>query len=145
LMQRMAEAGNIKIHFNVNVARILGESRVSGIVFTDAAGKEEQLDVEGVFVEIGFTVNAALIQGLTELDQRKQIIIDDHNGTSVPGLFAAGDVTTIEQKQVVISAGEGAKAALAANQYLQSRGVVKRGVRIDWGIKPPEHFKSVGN
>lgn len=143
LVDRLQADPEIQQHFNVNVTRVLGSDRVTGIVFADAAGQETTLEVDGIFVEIGFTVNSSLLTDLVEIDARKQIIINHDNGTSVPGLFAAGDVTTIEQKQVVISAGEGAKAALTAYQYLQSRGIAKKGVKIDWGIKAPNHFETM--
>lgn len=143
LMDRLSEAKNIRIHYGVTVNRVLGTDRVSGIVFTDATGQEQTLPVEGIFVEIGFTVNSKLIDGLVELDDRKQVIISNDNGTSVPGVFAAGDVTTIEHKQIVISAGEGAKAALAAYQYLQARSLAKKGGKIDWGVKTPTRHESV--
>lgn len=142
LMERVHEAKNITVHYNVTVTEVLGSERVSGVRFSES-GKEQALEVEGIFVEIGFTVNSKLVDGLVELDDRKQVIITNDNGTSIPGVFAAGDVTTIEQKQIVISAGEGAKAALAAYQYLQARGVAKKGVKIDWGVKTPTHHESV--
>ncbi len=142
LIDRLRQTRNITVHFQTQVKRVLGTDRVAGIVFTDADSREQTLEAEGIFVEIGFTVNSRLIEGLLELDSRKQIIVTRDNGTSIPGLFAAGDVTTIEQKQVVISAGEGAKAALSAYQYLQARGFAKKGVRIDWGVKTPTHHET---
>jgi thioredoxin-disulfide reductase len=143
LVDRVAESSSIKVQYGVSVTAVLGGNRVSGVVVTNPGGIEQQLAVAGVFVEIGFTINASLIKDLVELDQRKQVIISDDNGTSIPGMFAAGDVTTIDQKQIVISAGEGAKAALAANQYLQARGLVKKSVKIDWGVKAPTHHATV--
>ena len=104
--------------------------------------KEQTIPVSGVFVEIGFTVDAKLAAGLTAVDERQQIIVDlATNGTSVPGLFAAGDVTTIQQKQVVISAGEGAKAALAVDAYLQSLGQKPKTGKVDWGVSTPMHHE----
>lgn len=143
LVDRVAESSSIKVQYGVNITKVLGGDRVSGVVVTNPGGIEQQLAVAGVFVEIGFTINASLIKDMVELDQRKQVIISDDNGTSIPGMFAAGDVTTIDQKQIVISAGEGAKAALAANQYLQARGLVKKSVKIDWGVKAPAHHATV--
>lgn len=143
LIDRLQQTPSITVHFQTQVVRVLGADGVTGVVFTEADGREQTLEVEGIFVEIGFTVNSTLIEGLLELDNRKQIIVTRDNGTSIPGVFAAGDVTTIEQKQVVISAGEGAKAALAAYQYLQARGLAKKGVKIDWGIKAPTHHETI--
>jgi thioredoxin reductase len=103
-----------------------------------------QHDVEGVFVEVGYTVNPQLVEHLAPLDARKQIIVDPAtNSTSVPGLFAAGDITTILQKQIVISAGEGAKAALAVDAYLQSLGRKPRSGATDWGVSTPLHHQTL--
>lgn len=143
LIDRVAQTPTIKVQYGVNVTHVHGSDRVSGVTVANGDGAEQKITVSGVFVEIGFTINASLIKDLVELDGRKQIIISDDNGTSLPGIFAAGDVTTIDQKQIVISAGEGAKAALAANQYLQARGLIKKGVKIDWGVKPPSHHETI--
>ncbi|MBI5404688.1 MAG: FAD-dependent oxidoreductase, partial [Candidatus Kerfeldbacteria bacterium] len=143
LMDHVAADSGINVLYNVQTTAVLGTDRVTGLTYADAAGATTTLDVDGVFVEIGFTVNSALVKDIIETDRRNQVIISDSNGTSVPGLFAAGDVTTIGNKQVVISAGEGAKAALAASQYLQARGLIKKGVPTDWGVQPPSHFKSI--
>ncbi len=142
LMERLKKTKNVTVHYSVTVEEVLGPERVQGIRFTQD-GHAQTLDVDGVFVEIGFTVNSKLVDNLVELDDRKQVIITNDNGTSIPGVFAAGDVTTIEQKQIVISAGEGAKAALAAYQYLQARGLKKKAAKIDWGVKTPKHHESV--
>lgn len=139
LIDRVLAAGNVRVHYGATTTEVLGRERVTGLRFRDAGGRDHELSVGGVFVEIGFTVNPALVRDLIELDGRNQIITTKDNGTSVPGLFAAGDVTTISEKQVVVSAGEGAKAALAAYRYLQTLGVVKRGAPIDWGTAAPAH------
>ena len=120
---------------------ITGENFVTGVILNQT-GRQIILPVSGVFVEIGYTVNPQLIKDLTPLDQRNQIIIDPlTNGTSIPGLFAAGDVTQIQYKQIVISAGEGAKAALGVDQYLQSLGHRPRTGNTDWGETTPHHFE----
>jgi len=120
---------------NSEIKEIKGDVRVRSLVVTDArdASKTRELSVEGVFVEVGFIVNSKLIEGLVELDARKQIKISPDAETSQPGIFAAGDITTISYKQIVISAGWGATAALKAYEYLQKvKGF--RGVSIDWGL-----------
>ncbi|MEK7158861.1 MAG: FAD-dependent oxidoreductase, partial [Patescibacteria group bacterium] len=84
--------------------------------------------------ELGYTAKTDWVEHLVELDSRKQIKIDLDCATSRPGVFAAGDVTNIKYKQVVISAGEGAKAALSVAKYLQEKGLVKRAANTDWGL-----------
>ncbi len=129
----------IELVLNSKVKEVTGEQRVNGLVVYEAADatKERSLAVSGVFVEVGFVVNSKLIEGLVEVDQRKQIKITLDSETSRPGVFAAGDITTIAYKQIIISSGWGATAALRAYEYLQKvKGF--RGVSIDWGmVKPP--------
>ncbi len=132
LVDRIGRAPRIAAHYNAHVREVRGRDRVTGLV-VEANDGTTAYGVEGVFVEIGFTVKSTLVRDLIETDARKQIIITHDNATSVPGLFAAGDVTSIEEKQIVISAGEGARAALTAFRYLQGRGIVKRAGPIDWG------------
>lgn len=137
----------IELVLNSEVQEIKGDTRVRSVVVKKAEnpGEIREIDVAGVFVEVGFIVNAKLIEGLVELDARKQIKISRDCETSEPGIFAAGDITTISYKQIIISAGEGATAALKAYEYLQkTRGF--RGVNIDWGMakKPTAIATQVG-
>jgi alkyl hydroperoxide reductase subunit F len=76
--------------------------------------QRETISLDGVFVQIGLKPNSELIQGLVDTNRFGEIIIDDKCRTSVPGIYAAGDVTTVPYKQIVIAMGEGAKAALSA-------------------------------
>ncbi len=125
----------IELVLDSEVKEIKGEGRVVSMVVYDVndKAKERELTLQGIFVEVGFIVNSKLIEGLVELDQRKQIIISPDAETSQPGIFAAGDITTISYKQIVVSAGWGATAALKAYEYLQKvKGF--RGVSIDWGL-----------
>lgn len=137
LIERMNEQAKIRQVTNAVTKEIFGEQTITGVAI-EVAGQTETIPANGVFVEIGFTVNPSLMKDLTALDHRNQIIVDPAtNGTSIPGLFAAGDVTTINHKQIVISAGEGAKAALAVHQYLQNTGRIKRSGIVDWGVSTP--------
>ncbi len=125
---------------------VQGRDRVTGLMI-ERNGQTETVPVDGVFVEIGFTVNPGLVRGLTELDGRNQVVVNPaDNSTSIPGLFAAGDVTNVNQKQIVISAGEGAKAALGAYQYLQRLGRLPPGGVVDWGVTTPHrHEQPIAN
>lgn len=139
LIERLQQAKNITTHTNATVKSITGSDRVTGLVFA-TGGQSQSIDVAGVFLEIGFTIKPELIKNLVDLDGRNQVIVHPAtNGTNLPGVFAAGDVTSVNQKQVVISAGEGAKAALGVYQYLQSLGKAKKAGLVDWGIKTPMH------
>ncbi|KKL50239.1 hypothetical protein LCGC14_2307490, partial [marine sediment metagenome] len=100
--------------------KIEGETLVTGLIYEDVDGKEQKLDVEGVFVEIGSVPNSEIVKDIVELDKYGQIKIDSKFGTtSHPGVFAAGDITDDPYKQNNISAGDGVKSALAAYAYLQ--------------------------
>lgn len=127
---------NIEVILNSQLKQIKGTERVSSVVINKVSevDQDKEVEVDGVFIEVGYVVNSKLIEGLVELDARKQIKISPDAETSQPGVFAAGDITTISFKQIVISSGWGATAALKAYEYLQKvKGF--RGVNIDWGIK----------
>ena len=83
-----------------------------------ATGDLHRLDLEGVFVQIGLLPNTDWLKGSVELSPRGEIIVDARGETSLPGVFAAGDVTTVPYKQIVIAVGEGAKASLSAFDHL---------------------------
>ncbi len=133
LIDRMKAAPNIEIIYNSIAKEITGDTVVRGLTITDInTGEDRKLEVGGVFVEIGYVVKAEFIKDLVEFSPVKEITTDDHMMTSVPGIFAAGDVTNSVYKQAVISAGEGCTAALAAFEYL----IKKEGRRVamvDWG------------
>jgi thioredoxin-disulfide reductase len=120
LTDRMKAASNIEIITNANIVEILGEQFVNKAKVKLEDGSTRELDVEGIFIEIGGDVNATWLKELAKLSKSGEIETDKHNQTSVPGLFAAGDSTTVPYKQMIIAAGEGANAALAAYDYIQS-------------------------
>ena len=101
------------------VKEILGEGRVRGIVIESrGAGEADALSVEGVFIEIGLVPNSDFARGVVELNETGEIVVDCGCQTSIPGVLAAGDVTNVPEKQIIVAAGEGAKAALSAYRYL---------------------------
>ncbi len=111
---------NVEIILNSEVKEIKGERNIEGVTVVDAkTGESRDLEVNGIFVEIGHIVESDFVSKIVTLDERKQIIVNDKNETNVAGVFAAGDATTVPYKQIVIAAGEGAKAALSAYSYLQ--------------------------
>lgn len=107
------------------VIRVEGRDRLQAVVVKGREGGEEKrIPADGLFVEIGLIPNSAPVKGLADLNEQGEIMVDGACRTSVPGLFAAGDVTTVPHKQIVISAGEGAKAALSAYEYLVKKNLV---------------------
>jgi len=116
MRQKVESFGNVKIFNNAEVLSVSGEKFVSRIRIKQPSG-EGDIAVEGVFVEIGLIPNSSFVRD-AEKNGYGEIIVNARNETSVPGLFAAGDVTDVPEKQIIIAAGEGSKAALSAFRYL---------------------------
>ncbi|NYT20362.1 MAG: FAD-dependent oxidoreductase [Methanomicrobiales archaeon] len=110
---------NITTHTNAIISALQGKDMLSAITIRDRdSGKETEIAVDGIFLEIGWIPNTAFVEGLVDMNDLKEIEVDINCHTSVPGIFAAGDVTNIRTKQIITAAGEGAKAALSAYEYL---------------------------
>jgi alkyl hydroperoxide reductase subunit F len=120
LVNKLKSLNNVTIHVNAQTTEITGDgSKVNGISYKDrVSGEIHHVGLEGVFVQIGLVPNTEFLKGTLELSKFGEIVIDAKCHTSVPGVFAAGDVTTVPFKQIVIAAGEGSKAALSAFDYL---------------------------
>lgn len=131
LFAQVQENDRITLQLSSEVKEVVGSAAVEGIVVTDSDGAEKRIDVQGVFVEMGHKIDSAWVGDLVEYDKKKSIVIDSENNTKTPGLFAAGDVTPLRDKQAIISAGEGAKSALSAYHYLQKLEG-KPVLRVDW-------------
>ena len=120
LVNKLRSLPNVRIHVNAQTTEITGDGqRVNGLRFRDRATEQGHLlSLEGVFVQIGLVPNTEFLKGTLELSKFGEIVVDAKGHTSLPGVFAAGDATTVPYKQIVIAAGEGAKAALSAFDYL---------------------------
>ncbi|MBL8302415.1 MAG: alkyl hydroperoxide reductase subunit F [Ideonella sp.] len=120
LVNKLRSLPNVVIHTNAQTTEITGDGKkVDGLNYTDrVSGEARHLDLEGVFVQIGLVPNTEWLKGTLELTRFGEIIVDAKGQTSLPGVFAAGDVTTVPFKQIVIAAGDGAKAALGAFDHL---------------------------
>ena len=120
LVAKLKSLPNVDIHTNAQTTEITGDGqKMNGLVYKDrASGAEHKLDLAGVFVQIGLVPNTEFLKGTVELSRFGEIIVDARCHTSVPGIFAAGDVTTVPYKQIIIATGEGAKAALSAFDHL---------------------------
>jgi alkyl hydroperoxide reductase subunit F len=120
LVNKLKSLPNVEIHTNAQTTEITGaQGKVNGLRYKDrATGVEHLVELEGVFVQIGLVPNTEFLKGTVELSKFGEIMVDAKGHTNVPGVFAAGDCTTVPYKQIVIAAGDGAKAALSAFDHL---------------------------
>lgn len=127
LQRQVLGAKKVKTYQEHRVLEIKGERLVKGLVIESLkSGKQEELEVEGVFIEIGNLPNTEFLRGFLKLNDRGEIIYDGTCRTSVPGVFAAGDVVAGLDKQLILAAGQGAQAALSAYRYLVEMGRLER-------------------
>ena len=120
LQERAAKTDNLTILKNVATKEIVGQGHVTGLNYVERDTNEEKhLDLEGVFVQIGLVPSTAWLKDSgIELNERQEIIVDKFGSTNIPGIFAAGDCTDSAYKQIIISMGSGATAAIGAFDYL---------------------------
>src|SRR5690606_34640915 len=119
LQETLAKLPNVTVHTNAQVKEITGDERVNGIVFTDRETNEDhKVDLNGVFVQIGLVPRTSFLGDFVERNRFGEIVIDERGRTNVPGVFAAGDCATTPYKQIIVSMGSGAIAALSAFDYL---------------------------
>ena len=120
LVKKLLSLPNVTVHLNAQTLEITGDGqKVDGLRFKNrSSGEEQTVALAGVFVQIGLVPNTEFLKGTVELSRFGEIIIDARGATNLPGVFAAGDGTTVPYKQIVIAAGDGAKAALSAFDYL---------------------------
>ncbi|MCA3217135.1 MAG: alkyl hydroperoxide reductase subunit F [Burkholderiales bacterium] len=120
LVRKLASLPNVTIHTNAQTTEIAGDGqKVNALVFKDRkTGVEQRVDLAGVFVQIGLVPNTEWLKGAVTLSKYGEIEVDARGATNLPGVFAAGDATTTPFKQIIIAAGEGAKAALSAFDFL---------------------------
>lgn len=120
LVKKLESLSNVTIIKQAQTTEFTGAGgKLNGLNYTDrATGEARRIELEGVFVQIGLVPNTEWLRGVVELSKHGEIIVDAKGQTSVPGVFAAGDATTVPYKQIIIAAGDGAKAALSAFDHL---------------------------
>lgn len=122
MMERVAASPNITLLTGFKVTGIVGDTRVTGVTVKNVQeGAEETVAVSGVFIESGAIAVSEYTAGLVEMNAKGEIVIDNRGATSAPGIYAAGDVTDTPGKQIIIAAGEGARAAMAVSRDLKRR------------------------
>ena len=120
LQAKLRSLPNVTVIVSALTTEVLGDGqKVTGLEYQDrASGEKHRVELEGIFVQIGLLPNTDWLKGTVELSSRGEIITGRHQDTSVAGVFAAGDVTDVPYKQIIIAMGEGAKAALGAFDHL---------------------------
>ncbi len=116
LVDKLKSLPNVSIVTSARTSHVVGDgSKVVGLEYEDRTnGETKRVDLDGIFVQIGLLPNSGFVKDLVETTKFGEIVIDNKGRTSKAGIYAAGDVTTVPYKQIVIAMGEGAKAALAA-------------------------------
>ena len=120
LQKKLLSLPNVTVVTNAQTLEACGDgSKVNGLIYKDrASGEPHRVGLEGIFVQIGLLPNTDWLKGSIALSPRGEIEVDSRGQTSLPGVFAAGDCTTVPFKQIIIAMGEGAKASLAAFDHL---------------------------
>ena len=123
----------IEVRWNQEVMEVLGDNTVSSLAVRDAStGKDSTLDVQGLFVAIGYKPNTDLFIGQLETDERGYLKVVDETGSKIEGVFVAGDVHDHRYRQAVTAAGDGCKAAIDAERWLESVGEVQAQTATNW-------------
>jgi alkyl hydroperoxide reductase subunit F len=120
LQNKLRGLPNVDIVVNALTTEAVGDGdKITSLVYTDRTDDSSHtVELEGIFVQIGLLPNTEWLKGDIELSPRGEVVIDDRGATSVPGVFAAGDCTTVPYKQIVIAMGAGSTAALSAFDHL---------------------------
>lgn len=119
LIDHMMNQSNITVFLQTQILQIVGDDKMTGVkVLNKENSQERVIDADGIFIEIGNLPSNYLVKDLVPLNQQGEVVVDEKNMTRLPGLYAAGDVTQMPYKQIVIAVADGAKAALAANEYI---------------------------
>jgi len=120
LQKKLYSLPNVTVISNAQTTQVLGNGqKVTGLTYTDrASGDQKNVELEGVFVQIGLLPNSDWLKGTIELSKHGEVVTDQRGETNIPGVFAGGDVTTVPYKQIVIAMGEGARASLSAFDHL---------------------------
>jgi alkyl hydroperoxide reductase subunit F len=116
MLEKIKASDKVTIMNNTNILAITGDTFVRGVK-VKSEGSQKDIAIEGVFVEIGLLPTSGFVNDVLK-NSKGEIMVNDRNETNIPGIFAAGDVTNVPEKQIVIAAGEGSKAALSAFKYI---------------------------
>ena len=133
MQTRALEHPKIAVHFNTAVDEVLGDDHVTGLRLRDTGGgTTSELPVEGLFVAIGHRPNTEAFRDWLELDEKGYLVVRDETGSAIPGVFIAGDVHDHRYRQAVTAAGDGCKAAIDAERWLEAEGIAEARTATAW-------------
>jgi thioredoxin reductase (NADPH) len=133
MLDRVLAHPKIEVHPNTEVAEVLGEAKVEGLVVRDtASGELSELPLEGLFIAIGHKPNTDVFRDWIEVDAKGYAVPHDHTRSRVDGVFIAGDVADHRYRQAVTAAGDGCRAAIDAERWLEAQGIVEEATASAW-------------
>jgi thioredoxin reductase (NADPH) len=133
MVDRAKAHPKIQIHTNTEVDEVLGDAKVSGLRLRDTeTGKTREVDMEGLFVAIGYRPNTEVFRDWLEVDDKGYLIVHDETGSKIEGVFVAGDVHDHRYRQAVTAAGDGCKAAIDAERWLEAQGIAEASTATAW-------------
>jgi thioredoxin reductase (NADPH) len=133
MVDRAARHPKIEIHTNTAVEEVLGETRVEALRLRDTAtGEQRTMTADGLFVAIGHKPDSEVFRDWLDVDQKGYLIVHDHTATKIEGVFVAGDVHDHRYRQAVTAAGDGCRAAIDAERWLESEGIAEASTKTAW-------------
>jgi thioredoxin reductase (NADPH) len=133
MLERALEHPKIEVHMNTEVAEVLGEAKVDGLRVRDTnTGAVDELPMEGLFIAIGHKPNTEVFRDWLEVDAKGYLVVDGETGSRIDGVFIAGDVHDHRYRQAVTAAGDGCKAAIDAERWLEAEGIAEVSTATAW-------------
>jgi thioredoxin reductase (NADPH) len=133
MVERAHEHPKIEIHANTAVEEVLGDSKVNGVLLSDTrTGDQRRLSVDGLFIAIGYQPNTEAFRDWLDVDEKGYLVVHDETGSKIEGVFIAGDVHDHRYRQAVTAAGDGCKAAIDAERWLESEGITEAATTTAW-------------
>ena len=133
MVERAYEHPKIEIHPNTAVEEVLGDSKVQGVLLSDTrTGDQRRLSVDGLFIAIGYQPNTEAFRDWLDIDDKGYLVVHDETGSKIEGVFIAGDVHDHRYRQAVTAAGDGCKAAIDAERWLESEGITEAATATAW-------------
>lgn len=134
IVNQIINNGKIELVLDSETKGIEGGKFVTGIVVENIkTGEKRDIAVDGVFVEIGRVARSDFLEGLVQMNDKREIVVNEVGETSAPGIFAAGDITDVANKQIAVATGTGVNAALSCYTYLQKKAGHEAPIGVDWG------------